>query len=143
MLDGEVITAPTIQTTIPGGSGQITGNFTPESANDLAVLLRAGALPATLDIIEERSVGPSLGADSVQAGQIAGMVGGLLVIGFMLAAYGVFGIFANISLIINVFLVLGTLSMLGATLTLPGIAGIVLTIGMAVDAQRSDLRTHS
>ena len=134
VLDGEVITAPTIQTTIPGGSGQITGNFTPESANDLAVLLRAGALPATLDIIEERSVGPSLGADSVQAGQIAGMVGGLLVIGFMLAAYGVFGIFANISLIINVFLVLGTLSMLGATLTLPGIAGIVLTIGMAVDA---------
>ncbi len=134
VLDGEVITAPTIQTAIPGGSGQITGNFTAESANDLAVLLRAGALPATLDIIEERSVGPSLEADSVQAGQIAGLVGGILVIGFMLAAYGVFGIFANISLIINIFLVMGALSMLGATLTLPGIAGIVLTIGMAVDA---------
>jgi len=134
VLDNEVITAPTIQTAIPGGSGQITGNFTAESANDLAVLLRAGALPATLDIIEERSVGPSLGADSVQAGKVAGLVGGVLVIGFMLAAYGVFGIFANISLIINIFLVMGVLSMLGATLTLPGIAGIVLTIGMAVDA---------
>lgn len=134
VLDNQVITAPTIQTTIPGGSGQITGNFTAESANDLAVLLRAGALPATLDIIEERSVGPSLGADSVQAGQIAGLVGGILVICFMLAAYGVFGIFANISLIINIFLVMGVLSLLGATLTLPGIAGIVLTIGMAVDA---------
>jgi SecD/SecF fusion protein len=134
VLDGQVITAPTIQTAIPGGSGQITGNFTAESANDLAVLLRAGALPATLDIIEERSVGPSLGADSVQAGQIAGLVGGILVIAFMLAAYGVFGIFANISLVINIFLVMGVLSVLGATLTLPGIAGIVLTIGMAVDA---------
>jgi len=134
VLDNEVITAPTIQSSIPGGSGQITGNFTAESANDLAVLLRAGALPATLDIIEERSVGPSLGADSVQAGKIAGLVGGILVITFMLAAYGTFGIFANISLIVNIFLVMGALSMLGATLTLPGIAGIVLTIGMAVDA---------
>lgn len=134
VLDNKVITAPTIQTTIPGGSGQITGNFTPESANDLAVVLRAGALPATLDIIEERSVGPSLGADSIEAGKIAGLVGGILVIGFMLFAYGKFGIFANISLIVNIFLVMGVLSMLGATLTLPGIAGIVLTIGMAVDA---------
>lgn len=134
VLDNQVITAPTIQSSIPGGSGQITGNFTAQSANDLAVLLRAGALPATLDIIEERSVGPSLGADSVKAGQIAGLFGGILVIGFMFAAYGVFGLFANISLIINIFLVMGVLSMLGATLTLPGIAGIVLTIGMAVDA---------
>lgn len=134
VLDNEVITAPVIQSSIPGGSGQITGNFTSESANDLAVLLRAGALPATLDIIEERSVGPSLGADSIAAGEIAGLVGGLLVIVFMFIAYGVFGLFANISLIINVLLILGTLSLLGATLTLPGIAGIVLTIGMAVDA---------
>jgi SecD/SecF fusion protein len=134
VLDNEVITAPVIQSAIPGGSGQITGNFTPESANDLAVLLRAGALPATLDIIEERSVGPSLGADSVAAGQLAGIVGALLVITFMFIAYGVFGLFANISLVINVLLILGALSVMGATLTLPGIAGIVLTIGMAVDA---------
>jgi SecD/SecF fusion protein len=134
VLDNQVITAPVINSAIPGGSGQIFGNFTAESANDLAVLLRAGALPATLDIIEERSVGPSLGADSVAAGETAGLVGGLLVIIFMIAAYGTFGLFANISLILNVTLILGTLSLLGATLTLPGIAGIVLTIGMAVDA---------
>jgi SecD/SecF fusion protein len=134
VLDGQVITAPTIQTAITGGSGQISGSFTPESANDLAVLLRAGALPATLDIIEERSVGPSLGADSVQAGLLAGIFGAAAVIVFMVLAYGKFGLFANISLILNIVLVLGTLSMLGATLTLPGIAGIVLTVGMAVDA---------
>ncbi len=134
VLDNQVITAPVINSAIPGGSGQIFGNFTAESANDLAVLLRAGALPATLDIIEERSVGPSLGADSVAAGETAGLFGGLLVIIFMIAAYGTFGVFANISLILNVTLILGTLSLLGATLTLPGIAGIVLTIGMAVDA---------
>jgi SecD/SecF fusion protein len=134
VLDNQVITAPVINSAIPGGTGQIFGNFTAESANDLAVLLRAGALPATLDIIEERSVGPSLGADSVAAGETAGLVGGLLVIIFMIAAYGTFGVFANVSLIVNVTLILGTLSLLGATLTLPGIAGIVLTIGMAVDA---------
>ena len=134
VLDNEVITAPVIQSPITGGSGQIEGSFTPQSANDLAVLLRAGALPATLDIIEERSVGPSLGADSVAAGLLAGIVGSLGVIAFMLIAYGRFGIIATISLIINVTLILGALSMLGATLTLPGIAGIVLTIGMAVDA---------
>lgn len=134
VLDEQVITAPVIQSAITGGSGQIQGSFTAESANDLAVLLRAGALPATLDIIEERSVGPSLGADSVQAGLIAGIVGAIAVVVFMMVAYGTFGILANISLILNVTLVLGALSMLGATLTLPGIAGIVLTIGMAVDA---------
>ncbi|VAW19249.1 Protein translocase subunit SecD [hydrothermal vent metagenome] len=134
VLDGKVITAPTIQTAITGGSGQISGSFTPQSANDLAVLLRAGALPATLDIIEERSVGPSLGADSVKAGLLAGIVGALMVVAFMIIVYGKFGLFANISLILNVILILGSLSMLGATLTLPGIAGIVLTVGMAVDA---------
>ncbi len=134
VLDGQVITAPVINSAITGGSGQIEGNFTAESANDLAVLLRAGALPATLDIIEERSVGPSLGADSVQAGVTAGVVGALLVVAFMLAIYGKFGLFANIALILNVTMILGALSMLGATLTLPGIAGIVLTVGMAVDA---------
>ncbi len=134
VLDNQVITAPVIQTPITGGSGQISGSFTPESANDLAVLLRAGALPATLDIIEERSVGPSLGADSVAAGLEAGIVGALGVIVFMIFTYGLFGIFASISLVLNIILVLGALSMLGATLTLPGIAGIVLTVGMAVDA---------
>ncbi|HEY4200493.1 MAG TPA: protein translocase subunit SecD [Devosiaceae bacterium] len=134
VLDDQVITAPVIQQAITGGSGQISGNFTPQSANDLAVLLRAGALPATLNIVEERSVGPSLGADSIKSGVTAGIVAGLLVIIFMTVAYGLFGIFANISLILNVIIMVGALSMLGATLTLPGIAGIVLTIGMAVDA---------
>lgn len=134
VLDGQVITAPVIQSAITGGSGQISGSFTPQSANDLAVLLRAGALPASLDIIEERSVGPSLGADSVSAGLMAGAVGAAAVIVFMILAYGTFGVFANISLILNVTLILAALSTLGATLTLPGIAGIVLTIGMAVDA---------
>jgi len=134
VLDNEVITAPVINSAITGGSGQIQGSFTAESANDLAVLLRAGALPATLDIIEERSVGPSLGADSVSAGLLAGIVGAIAVITFMIIAYGTFGVFANIALILNVTIILGALSMLGATLTLPGIAGIVLTVGMAVDA---------
>jgi SecD/SecF fusion protein len=134
VLDNQVITAPVIQTPITGGSGQISGNFTPQSANDLAVLLRAGALPASLDIVEERSVGPSLGADSVKAGINAGLVGGALVVVFMILAYGIFGIFADIAVGLNVLLILGGLSLLGATLTLPGIAGIVLTIGMSVDA---------
>lgn len=134
VLDNEVVTAPVINVPITGGSGQIFGSFTPQSASDLAVLLRAGALPASLDIIEERSVGPSLGADSIDAGVLAGIVGGIAVIVFMIAAYGLFGVFADIAVALNVVLVLGALSMLGATLTLPGIAGIVLTIGMAVDA---------
>jgi SecD/SecF fusion protein len=134
VLDNRVLTAPVIQQPITGGSGQITGNFTVESANDLAVLLRAGALPASLDIVEERSVGPSLGADSVRGGVIAGIIGGISTIVFMLIAYGLFGVFANIALALNIILVIGALSLLGATLTLPGIAGIVLTMGMAVDA---------
>ena len=134
VLDEQVITAPVIQSAITGGSGQISGNFTPQTANDLAVLLRAGALPATLDVVEERSVGASLGADSVRAGVTAGIVAMILVVTFMTIAYGLFGIFANISLALNVVLIVAALSALGSTLTLPGIAGIVLTIGMAVDA---------
>ena len=134
VLDNQVITAPNIQQPITGGSGQIYGSFTPQSANDLAVLLRAGALPASLDIVEERSVGPSLGADSIEAGVLAGIIGAIAVVVFMIAAYGLFGVFADIAVILNVVVILGALSMLGATLTLPGIAGIVLTIGMAVDA---------
>src|SRR6185437_13537245 len=112
----------------------ITGNFTPQSANDLAVLLRAGALPATLDVAEERSVGPSLGADSIKSGVTSGIVAGILVVAFMVVAYGLFGFFADISLVLNIVLIVGALSLLGSTLTLPGIAGIVLTIGMSVDA---------
>jgi SecD/SecF fusion protein len=134
VLDNQVITAPVIQTPITGGTGQIQGNFTPQSANDLAVLLRAGALPASLDIVEERSVGPSLGADSIRSGITAGAVAAVLVVSFMVVAYGLFGLFADISLVLNIILILASLSVLGATLTLPGIAGIVLTLGMAVDA---------
>ncbi len=134
VLDDTVLSAPVIREPILGGSGQISGNFTPESANDLAVLLRAGALPAKLTIIEERTVGPGLGADSIASGQIASIVGAIAVLVFMIAAYGFLGIIANIALIANICLVIGILSLLGATLTLPGIAGIVLTMGMAVDA---------
>jgi SecD/SecF fusion protein len=134
VLDNTVITAPVIQQPITGGSGQISGSFTTASANDLAVLLRAGALPASLNVIEERTVDASLGADSIQAGFTAGVVASVLVLGFMVIAYGVWGVFANVSLILNVILIFAALSTLGATLTLPGIAGIVLTIGMAVDA---------
>ena len=134
LLDNQVITAPTIQQPITGGSGQITGNFTASSANDLAVLLRAGALPATLDVAEERSVGPSLGADSIKSGVTAGIVAAILVVSFMVVAYGLFGLFADISLVLNIILIVGSLSLLGSTLTLPGIAGMVLTLGMAVDA---------
>jgi SecD/SecF fusion protein len=134
VLDNQVVTAPVINGPIPGGSAQITGNFTPQTANDLSVLLRAGALPATLDVVEERTVGASLGADSVRAGVTAGIVAMILVVTFMVIAYGLFGVFANISLALNVVLIVASLSLLGSTLTLPGIAGIVLTIGMAVDA---------
>ena len=134
VLDNEVISAPVIQSHIAGGSGIITGNFTVESSTNLAVLLRAGALPAGLDFLEERTIGPELGADSIQAGKIASLVAGAAVLFFMWASYGLFGFFANIALLINVGLIFGLLSMIGATLTLPGIAGIVLTIGMAVDA---------
>jgi len=134
VLDGEVISAPVIQSHIPGGSGIITGNFTVEESTNLAVLLRAGALPAELEFLEERTIGPELGADSIAAGQIACIVAFVLVLVYMVLSYGLFGIFANIALIINVGLIFGLLSLIGATLTLPGIAGIVLTIGMAVDA---------
>ena len=134
VLDGEVISAPVIQSHIPGGSGIITGNFSVEESTNLAVLLRAGALPAGLDFLEERTIGPELGADSIQAGKIACIVAFAAVLVFMAASYGTFGLFANIALIINVALIFGILSAIGATLTLPGIAGIVLTIGMAVDA---------
>ncbi len=134
VLDDEVISAPVIREPILGGSGQISGNFTVQGANDLAVLLRAGALPARLSVIEERTIGPGLGADSVASGKLAAIIGIVAVVVFMVAAYGLFGIFANVALIINIFLIFGVLSVLGATLTLPGIAGIVLTVGMAVDA---------
>ncbi|MEM7692874.1 MAG: protein translocase subunit SecD [Pseudomonadota bacterium] len=134
VLDDEVISAPQIREPIVGGAGQISGSFSVQSANDLAILLRAGALPAALTLVEERTVGPGLGADSIAAGETAAIVAGLLVVVAMIAVYGVFGIFANIALITNITLLLGLLSLLGATLTLPGIAGIVLTMGMAVDA---------
>ena len=134
ILDGVVITAPVINSAITGGSGIITGNFTSQESTDLAVLLRAGALPAPLDIIEERSVGPGLGADSIANGKIAAVIGMLGVCIFMILIYGMFGVLANISLIANLFLVISLLGGIGATLTLPGIAGIVLTLGMAVDA---------
>ena len=134
LLDGVVITAPNIQSQIDGGNGIITGNFKMEEAADLATLLRAGALPAPLEIVEERSVGASLGADSIAAGQIAAIIGMVLVCTFMILIYGVFGALANISLIVNLFIIISLLGTIGATLTLPGIAGIVLTIGMAVDA---------
>jgi protein-export membrane protein SecD len=134
VLDGKVISAPRIREPITQGSGIISGNFTVESANELAVLLRAGALPAPMTVIEERSVGPDLGADSIRAGAIASVVAVALVLVFMVVYYGLFGVFACLALGINVILLFGILSALGATLTLPGIAGIVLTIGMAVDS---------
>ena len=134
VLDNEVVSAPTIQSHIPGGSGIITGNFNVEESTRLSILLRAGALPAQLDFLEERTIGPELGQDSIDAGKIATMVAFSLVLFFMWASYGLFGLFANIALIVNVLLLFGLLSLIGATLTLPGIAGIVLTVGMAVDA---------
>jgi len=134
VLDNKVITAPVIRGAILGGSGIIEGNFTVESANELAKLLRAGALPAPLTILEERSVGPSLGQDSIDAGTAAAILGTALVVFFMLMAYGFFGIIANLGLLVHLIIIMGTMSLLGATMTLPGIAGIVLTLGMAVDA---------
>jgi SecD/SecF fusion protein len=134
VLDNEVVSAPTIQSAITGGSGQISGRFTVQQANDLAVLLRAGALPAKLTIVEERTVGPGLGQDSIEAGKTATYVAAVLVMIFMFATYGLFGLFANIALLVHVGLIFGLMSILEATLTLPGIAGIVLTIGTAVDS---------
>jgi preprotein translocase subunit SecD len=134
ILDNQVISAPVIREPILGGSGQISGSFTVESANDLAILLRAGALPAPLTIIEERTVGPGLGQDSIAKGKVSSYVGAVMVIVFMLVTYGLFGLFANVAVAINVAMIFGVLSFLNATLTLPGIAGIVLTVGIAVDS---------
>lgn len=134
ILDNEVISAPNINGPITGGSGIITGNFTVESASELAMLLRSGALPAPLEVLEERTVGAGLGADSINQGITASIIGLALVVLFMVAAYGLFGIFTTITVCLNLFLMLGVLSLIGATLTLPGIAGVILTIGMAVDA---------
>lgn len=134
VLDNEVISAPRINEPITQGSGQISGNFTVQTANDLAVLLRAGALPAKLTVIEERAIGPGLGQDSIDAGRLASLIGAAAVVIFMILAYGRFGLFADIALAVNVLLIFALLTLLQATLTMPGIAGIVLTIGMAVDA---------
>ena len=133
-MDEEIISAPRIKEPILGGSGQIVGGFTVEAANNLSILLRAGALPAPLTILEERSVGPDLGADSVAAGKTASIIGFAAVIVFIVLTYGWFGVAANGALIFNIALLGGLLSIIGATLTLPGIAGVVLTVGMAVDA---------
>ncbi|MGZ5989504.1 MAG: protein translocase subunit SecD, partial [Rhizomicrobium sp.] len=134
VLDKQIISAPVINEPILGGSGQISGSFTSQTATDLAILLRAGALPAPLKVIEERTVGAELGADSVRAGRYSALAGLILVALFMIARYGLFGLFADIALTLNVVLLLAVLTLFGATLTLPGIAGIVLTMGMAVDA---------
>jgi preprotein translocase subunit SecD len=134
VLDNEVISAPVIREPITGGSGQISGSFTVQQANDLAILLRAGALPAPLTVIEERTVGPGLGQDSIEKGELAAYVGSIMVIVFMLVTYRLFGVFANVAVAINVAMIFGVLSLLNATLTLPGIAGIVLTVGIAVDS---------
>ena len=134
VLDGKIISAPVIRDTIASGSGQISGGFTFQSATDLALLLRSGALPAPLNIIEERTVGPDLGQDSINAGMIALAIGFLLVIVFMFVKYRIFGLITNVTLIVNLFILLGVLTLFEATLTLPGIAGIILTVGMAVDA---------
>jgi len=134
VLDGKIISAPVIRDTIASGSGQISGGFTFQSATDLALLLRSGALPAPLNIIEERTVGPDLGQDSINAGIVALIIGFILVIVFIFIKYKIFGLITNITLIINLFLLVGVLTIFEATLTLPGIAGIILTVGMAVDA---------
>jgi preprotein translocase subunit SecD len=134
VLDNEVISAPVIREPITGGSGQISGSFTVQSANELSILLRAGALPAPLTVIEERTVGPGLGQDSIEKGELAAYVGSIMVIVFMLVTYRLFGVIANIAVAINVAMIFGLLSLLNATLTLPGIAGIVLTVGIAVDS---------
>ena len=134
ILDSSVISAPNINEPILGGRAQISGSFTVESANQLAIALRSGKLPVTLKVVEESTVGPDLGADSIRAGILASAVAVALVVAFMLVTYGRFGVYANIAVIINVFVILGVLALLNGTLTLPGIAGFVLTIGTAVDA---------
>jgi protein-export membrane protein SecD len=134
ILDEKVVSYPNINEPILGGSGQISGNFTVQETNDLAVVLRSGALPAKLTIVEERTVGPSLGSDSIRAGLIASLIGLALVLGFMIFGYGLFGLFANVALLVNLLALIALMSFFGFTLTLPGIAGIVLTMGMAVDS---------
>ncbi|MDX3810027.1 protein translocase subunit SecD [Bosea thiooxidans] len=134
VLDNKVISSPVIQSPITGGSGQISGNFTVQQVNNLAILLRAGALPAKMTIVEERTVGPGLGADSIHAGKLATLIAGVFVVIYMLASYGIFGLIASIALFVHVCLIFGLMSLIGATMTLPGIAGIVLTIGTAVDS---------
>ncbi len=134
VLDDEVISAPQINEHIPGGTGIITGRFSVEESTELAVLLRAGALPAKMEFLEERTIGPELGADSIAAGKTAAVIGLIAVAGYIIASYGMFGIFVNLALGVNLLLLVAILSSIGATLTLPGIAGIVLTMGMAVDA---------
>jgi protein-export membrane protein SecD len=134
VLDNKVLSAPAIREPILGGSGQISGSFTVESANTLAVQLRSGSLPTKLTIVEERTVGPSLGADSIEAGKLAGLVGCLATAILTIVAYGTFGVFAVIGLLVHGFLIIALMTVIGTTLTLPGIAGFVLTIGMAVDA---------
>ena len=134
VLDDKVLSAPTIREPIPGGRGQISGGFTLQGAKDLAVLLRSGALPAPLSVIEERTVGAGLGADTIATGKIGSVVGVIFVLVFMLMLYGVYGLIADVVLIVNLLMIIGVSALFGATLTLPGIAGIVLTLGMAVDA---------
>jgi len=134
ILDNQVISAPSINTPILGGRGYIQGNFTVDSANQLAIALRSGKLPVDLKVIEESTVGPDLGADSIRAGLLASAIAVALVVIFMLVTYGRFGFYANLAVVINVFVIVGVLAVLGGTLTLPGIAGFVLTIGTAVDA---------
>jgi len=134
VLDGRVLSAPTIREPIPGGRGQISGGFTLQGAKDLAVLLRSGALPAPLQVIEERTVGAGLGADTIAAGKIGSAIGVLLVLVFMVLVYRGFGVIADVVLLVNLAMIIGMSALMGATLTLPGIAGIVLTLGMAVDA---------
>ena len=147
-LDEKVLSAPVIREPILGGSGQISGSFTVESAKDLAVQLRSGALPTKLTVVEERTVGPSLGQDSIDAGKFASMIGTVAVTAFMIFAYGLFGVFAVIAVVLNIAMIVAVMSLIGSTLTLPGIAGLVLTVGMAVDANvliyeriREELRT--
>ncbi|MEW4467857.1 protein translocase subunit SecD [Parasphingorhabdus sp. JC815] len=134
ILDGVVLSAPNINEPILGGSAQISGNFTVEGANQLAIALRSGALPVELQVVEERTVGPDLGADSIRKGMIAAIIASVAVLAFMLVSYGRFGMYANFALALNLFLILGVMAIFNATLTLPGIAGFILTVGSAVDA---------
>lgn len=134
ILDGKVLSAPNINEPIIGGEGIISGSFTVEQATELALMLRAGALPAPLKVIEERTIGPNLGADSIESGKVAAVAGVIFVVVFMLLSYGILGLFPNITIVVALLYILALLSLFQATLTLPGIAGVILTIGMTVDA---------